>query len=776
MKHEPSNIPRWDVYLSYAPQDSDFVDALRQAIEAQGWRVCSETHAPALTSESWSQIRREVEESDNFLLIASSYSLSDPLVHLMLNHAHKLDKSIIVIEHALADRKAIQQPIIDLFLSDESLKSLLEGASPFVLVKTNWHTIDSEPALVVASETELPAKMPRLIEIFELSHEDLVVQAENSRKPRSVSMTLRIGVVMILLALGLLFANELMRQRNDAIRQQAEGKFTTGMIETNAGPDGDIQRATTAFTDAAELFAQIGDKVRQADALSNLGLIQLGIQGDAVTARETYERALSLYREAGNHWGEAATVGSLGNISLRNSDLAAAKVAYGQSLVLFQAAGQPIGEMTARIGLAQVARLEGDFSTAREMYLAVQNLARQTPDLLSQANALLGLGVIAQSEGDLETAQANYELALPLFRRANSHDGAANTLMGLGDVARLRNDMDTARAAYQEALPIYEAFGNIQSQAYLWAYLGEIAHITGDVPTAQSAYMQALSLARQMGDSAGEGTLRLKLGHLAYLEEDTEAAFAFYQEALTLFRHTGEQPSEAEALYRLGGLKAVTNEPENARAYYEQALTIQETISDSRGRANTLTAIGQLELEEGALTAAQENFDQAVDLFESVSDYQSAAYALGILAELERRRGNTEVAQQYLERARTDYERALALAREQGNQAVAALNLIGLGDVAIAQEDYSTADQFYTQSETIVTQLNNQEGLITVALLQAKLLALQGDVLHACAAYDDLFEQLETAPYANAPFAEYHQNYANYLQCGLKRGVQQELN
>src|ERR1019366_2205253 len=59
-------------------------------------------------------------------------------------------------------------------------------------------------------------------------------------------------------------------------------------------------------------------------------------QGDAVSARSFYERSLVIFRELGDRWGIAGSLGDLGNLEREQGDFAGAHRLHRESLQVFQ--------------------------------------------------------------------------------------------------------------------------------------------------------------------------------------------------------------------------------------------------------------------------------------------------------------------------------------------------------------------------------------------------------------------------------------------------------
>ncbi len=172
--------------------------------------------------------------------------------------------------------------------------------------------------------------------------------------------------------------------------------------------------------------------------------------GDVAVMRDSYERALELFRAVGDRWGTSATLTSLAGLWLMEGDPDAAINAYEEARRLGAELAMRddttvIGVMTAG---ARYARGERELA-GKELRTALEQ-AERNGSLIGQAMALFGLAEAARGDGDLDRA----EEFLARARTAWAERGSAGPpqLMAvvhasIGMLALDRDDLDSAVTA-----------------------------------------------------------------------------------------------------------------------------------------------------------------------------------------------------------------------------------------------------------------------------------------------------------------------------------------
>ena len=192
--------------------------------------------------------------------------------------------------------------------------------------------------------------------------------------------------------------------------------------------DGPWADAITRHIAAVQAARHLGDRLGQADALNDLGVVR-HLTGDYPAAAQALEQALGIYRDLGARLGQANALRYLGVVRRAAGDYPAAAQALEQALGIFR-------DLGARLG---------------------------------QANALRYLGVVRRAAGDYPAAAQALEQALGIFRDLGNRDGEADALNGTGTLHRVSGELAQAESCHREALELARAIANSWDEAHALA-------------------------------------------------------------------------------------------------------------------------------------------------------------------------------------------------------------------------------------------------------------------------------------------------------------------
>jgi DNA-binding SARP family transcriptional activator len=393
--------------------------------------------------------------------------------------------------------------------------------------------------------------------------------------------------------------------------------------------DGPWPQAIARHEAAAAAAADLGDRLGQASALNQVGLLRR-LTGEYPAAELVLDQALSLFRGLGERRGEAAALAQLGAVRLSAGEYPAAAAVLAEAVGIFRALGDRRGEASTLHDLG-VARLIGDYGAGAATLESALAISREVGDRAGQASALYYLGDVRRATGDYPGAAVLLAEALGAYRSLDIRRGQANALDNLGAVRRFTGDYDGAAAVLDEALGMFRDLGSRAGQASALFHLGAVRRLTGDYAGAAWVLREALSIARGIGNRTCQGNALFELGAVRRLTGDFAGAAQVLGEAVAVLREIGDRGAEAEALNETGALHLARGEPGPARDCHQQALELARAVGSPWDEACARAGLARCDRADGRLAAAAAGLRQAERIFERIG----AADAAGLAAELE---------------------------------------------------------------------------------------------------------------------------------------------
>jgi tetratricopeptide (TPR) repeat protein/transcriptional regulator with XRE-family HTH domain len=362
--------------------------------------------------------------------------------------------------------------------------------------------------------------------------------------------------------------------------------------------DGPWAEAISRHTAAVQAARRLGDRLGQANALTDLGAVRR-LMADYPAAAQALEQALDVYRDLGNRLGQAGALYELGTTRRVIGNYPAAAQALEQALDLYRDLGNQPGQAGALTELGVVRLMTGEFPAAARAL--EQALGLHLDDQLGRAGALKDLGTVRRLTGEFPAAVQALEQALGIYRDLRYPLGQANTLTELGAVRLMTGQCPGAARDLEEALSIAVDLGDRLGQANALTSLGDVRRMTGDYPAAARDLEQALGIYRDLGDPGGEVEALNKRGTVHRLSGETLQAEGCHHRALELARAIESSWDEAHALAGLGRCALVGGHAAQAEDLLRRALEIFQRI----GAAETPDMSAELEALTGGRPSAQ---------------------------------------------------------------------------------------------------------------------------------------------------------------------------
>ena len=327
--------------------------------------------------------------------------------------------------------------------------------------------------------------------------------------------------------------------------------------------DGPWAEALTRHAAALRAAQQLGDRLAQANVLTDLGRFRL-LTDDFEGAARDLDEAFGLYRDAGSLLGQANVLNNRGDMRRLIGDYAAAATDLTEALRLYRDLGDRLGQANVLTNLGIMQRLTGDYPAATRDLEEALGIYRDLGDHPGQTMALNKLGLTRLGAADYAGAARDLEEALSISRGTSDHLDVANALTYLGTVRRLTGDLAEAARDLEEALSIYREIGNRSAEAEALNEAGTLYRIRGELGQATLYHQQALDLAREIGIAWDEGHALAGLGRCVLSAGHPEQAAGQLRQALEIFRRIGA----AEAAGVSAELDALAATPDQAGACF----------------------------------------------------------------------------------------------------------------------------------------------------------------------------------------------------------------
>jgi tetratricopeptide (TPR) repeat protein len=212
----------------------------------------------------------------------------------------------------------------------------------------------------------------------------------------------------------------------------------------------------------------------------------------------THEIALSAAERTGNHAAVAAVHTNLGVGHGQLGDYELAMAHFQRALELYRDIGELYGQGNALDSLAWVYTQTGDFPAAIARCEEALAIYRRTGHRDGQARTLDSLGVAHAGLGQYEQAISYGQQATGLHQEADDRIGQAHALRNLGRCYAQTGQHDDAVTCFQEALAHCRDIGDRFDEACTLRDLGSALQAVGQNNEARGNWDQALAILAEL--------------------------------------------------------------------------------------------------------------------------------------------------------------------------------------------------------------------------------------------------------------------------------------
>ncbi|KAJ7766658.1 hypothetical protein B0H16DRAFT_369587 [Mycena metata] len=355
---------------------------------------------------------------------------------------------------------------------------------------------------------------------------------------------------------------------------------------------------------------KIEDPLLQADTLFHLAFVYRRGTLNSEYAEDVCRKALSLYKENSNAYGQAECTWLLGQIYKASKQHKECRALYEQALELAVEGQNIICQAKCLSCLSEIRFYEGDAEIAND-------LSQQALKLFRDLNHLTNIGMTLWMLGTIATFHNDPKQIGPL-------------LIVKGDNAFVRCDFYTAQKHYSEALKLMQELGSLQTVygAFTQLSLASAEICLHNSSKAKQWLDKAWCTIENTDSVHGRMHCELVYGDLALYEERFKDASTFYERALRNAESLGFPESQARCRLRLGTLELTQNQAWVGARYLLVAAATQRRISDIQGLSETLVRLGQCFAMDGDRSTALAFFCAVYPVCRKIKALRNAADCL----------------------------------------------------------------------------------------------------------------------------------------------------
>ena len=314
--------------------------------------------------------------------------------------------------------------------------------------------------------------------------------------------------------------------------------------------------------------------------------------------------------------------------------------------------------------------LTREFDDAARALVKALEVSREVGDRATERSALRSSGLLRWHQNRSEEAITLQERALAIDRELNDPEGVMIELLNLGNLHKGLGHYDEALRLMEEAVDVRESYEG-QDAAELDRRLSYVLHNIGNLHRALGDNEKAVEYIDRAVAYAG-GAMRpihrsyhlSALAHIRLQEGHVEESLELYRQAVKATRKARAGEGLAQALRVLGDVLLGLGRYEEALPHLLEAAERFEQLRDREAQAEMLEGAARAHEKLGNIAEAGGAWNQIRLLAERYHDEERVLAALEALARLSR-----DVAPR---RARMLYERAIELARQQGDRSTEA--------------------------------------------------------------------------------------------------------
>ena len=366
----------------------------------------------------------------------------------------------------------------------------------------------------------------------------------------------------------------------------------------------DFPRGVQAASNAESKATQLGSRLVLADALQQKAYLASDL-GQEESALADYERARSIWIEAGDQRAAGSALHSIAMLQYRTGDFEASQKSFQQALAVFKQLGALWDIASCSNNYAILLTDWGKLAEAKGQLEEALRIQRGLNDKRGVASDLDDLSNVLMAMGDLDSALRDKEEALQLFHDVQNQQGQAVTTTNLGDLFVSRGDLVRARQSFEQALTLKQKLGLKRGIPFVLSGLVEVSIRQDRLVEARQLAVQAIDLRKQLGDAYSSAISELQLAEVALEQGDLAAAEGLARTSANVFEKKRSNRDSALANALLARIWLKEGKIKDAQQAAARAQSLAKPSGDVEAEFAAM-------LSDAEVKSAAGDFDQAL--------------------------------------------------------------------------------------------------------------------------------------------------------------------
>ncbi len=450
-------------------------------------------------------------------------------------------------------------------------------------------------------------------------------------------------IALLFLLCGLFLSVEAQPASKKAKLIAAQKMFETATSLLDQQTEQSRREAADKFLAASRLFAEAGNRSKQAESLSWAGRAFDDLN-EKQKALDYYTQALKIYRFLKDKDDEALLLNNIGLIYWALNDNKQAEANYLAGLKAVSLANDRSTEPLILLNLGLLYDKIGEQAKAIDSFLKSLEPARRFERGDIEVQSLNALGIISLAKGDAKQAVDYFSRALPVAQKSGDRRVEAITLNNLALAYDGINEKQRALEYYRQTLLIFQTLDDKQTEATTLNNIGLVYQSLGKKQDALRYFEQALTAVGAVNDKNLEATILNNIGVVRDGLNEPLKAIEFYKRSLELLGLNKNFHLGVKTLNNIVVIYLKLDAPQESLKLLNQISPAVNKIGDRELEAAMLNNFGRTYEVLGDRQKASDYYRQSLELARASGKKLAEARALGNLMFLWRAAGNRQFA------------------------------------------------------------------------------------------------------------------------------------